>query len=108
MGKAEPVGWQKLLNGYPWFSGKGQYPIPAYSEFMPPPRLGQSPYGNLDISPFVKDDPFGWYISEVEEEFELQPGLQIIANQIVKQIAELGQGKPAYNIAGQNGTESGG
>jgi len=103
MGKTKPVGWKKLLNGYPWFSGKGQYPIPAYSEFMPPPRLGQSPYGNLDISPFVKDDPFGWNISEVEEEFELQPGLQIIANQIVKQIAELGQGKPAYNIAGQMG-----
>ena len=103
MNKTETVGWNKLLNGFPWFSGKGRYLIPAYSEFMPPPHLGQSPYGDKQISPFVKNDPFGWYISEVEEEFELQPGLQIIANQIVKQIVELGQGKPAYNIAGQNG-----
>ena len=103
MGKAEPVGWQKLLRGYPWFSGKGRYPIPAYSEFMPPPRLGQTPYGDVYISQFVKDDPFGWYISEVEEEFELQPGLSNLANQIVKQIVELGQGKPAYSIAGQAG-----
>ena len=103
MEKKNSVGWKKLLSGYPWFSGKDRYPIPAYSEFMPPPRLGKSLYGDVENSQFLEDDPFGWYISEVEEEFELQPGLQNIANQIVKQIVELGQGKPAYNIAGQNG-----
>ena len=103
MAKVNSIGWNKLLKGYPWFSGKGHYPIPAYSEFMPAPRLGRSLYGDAFNSQFVKDDFFGWYVSEIEEEFELQPGLQIIANQIVKQIVELGQGKPANNIAGQNG-----
>ena len=103
MNETEPSGWEKLVKGYPWFSGKNRYPISAYSEFMPPPRLGQSPYGEVDNSQFDKEDPFGWYVSEVEEELELQPGLSILANQIVKQIVELGQGKPAYSIAGQMG-----
>ena len=103
MSSKEPAGWDKLLQGYPWFSGKGQYQIPAYSEFMPPPRFGRSPYGEIDTSHFIPDDPFGWYVSEIEEELELQPGLAMLANQILKQIAELGQGKPAYNIAGQKG-----
>ena len=95
------AGWEKLLDGYPWFAGKGKFPIPAYSEFMPPPRFGRSPYGETDTGHFVKTDPFGWYISEIEEELELQPGLAMLANQIVRQVAELGLGKPAYGIAGQ-------
>ena len=94
-------GWNKLVKGYPWFSGKGRFPIPAYSEFMPPPRFGRSPYGGIDTEHFLKDDPSGWYVSEIEEELELQPGLAMLANQILKQIVELGQGKPSYNIAGQ-------
>ena len=95
------AGWEKLLEGYPWFAGKGKFPIPAYSEFMPPPRFGRSPYGEIDTAHFVKTDPFGWYVSEIEEELELQPGLAMLANQIVRQVAELGLGKPAYGIAGQ-------
>jgi hypothetical protein len=103
MSNSDYAGWKKLVQGYPWFTGKGQFPIPAYSEFMPPPRFGRSPYGEIDPLHFSSDDPFGWYISEIEEELELQPGLSILANQILKQITELGQGKPAYNIAGQMG-----
>ena len=34
-------GWKRLLQGRPWFRGEGSFPFPAYSEFMPPPRLGQ-------------------------------------------------------------------
>ena len=37
-------GWKRLLAGAPWFRGAGNYPIAAYSEFMPPPRLGPKPY----------------------------------------------------------------
>ena len=37
-------GWKRLTAGGPWFRGPGQYPIAAYSEFMPPPRLGRKPY----------------------------------------------------------------
>lgn len=94
------IGWRKLLEGYPWFLGEGRYLIPAYSEFMPPPRLGRRPYGEIDASLFSDDDHFGWHVSEVEEEYELQPGLMSLASQIVSEVAELGQGKPAYRIAG--------
>jgi len=38
---------------------------------------------------------------EIEEELELQPGLSMLANQILRQIVELGQGKPAYAISSQ-------
>jgi hypothetical protein len=101
--EVDSVGWKKLVKGYPWFYVKGKYPIPAYSEFMPSPYLGRSPYDGLYDSIFVEDDFNGWYVSEVEEEYELQPGLSSLANQIVEEIIKLGQGKPAYRIAGQQG-----
>ncbi len=41
-------GWKQLLANHTWFRGKGKYPISAYSEFMPPPRLGRKPYGSVD------------------------------------------------------------
>ena len=67
---------------------------------MPPPRLGQTPYGTLDLELFSEDDPFGWPISEIEEEYELKPGLENIAAQILAQLVELGRGKPAHHIYG--------
>ena len=42
------AGWKQLLAGWPWFEGEGSYPIAAYSEFMPPPRLSRRPYGTID------------------------------------------------------------
>ena len=70
-------GWKQLLAGWPWFQGEGSYPIAAYSEFMPPPRLGWKPYGNEPPDPqlFIDEDPWGWYVTEYEEANELQPGL---------------------------------
>ena len=59
-------GWRQLLDGYPWFSGEGQFPLPAYSEFMPPPRLGCTPYGAVDPRLFSEDDLYGWHVSEIE------------------------------------------
>ena len=103
MSETDSLGWQKLVEGYPWFSGKGQYPVAAYSEFMPPPHLGPSPYGGYGDSTFAEDDFFGWYISEVEEEHELQPGLSSLAYQIVEEIIKLGRGQPAYRISGHQG-----
>ena len=41
-------GWKQLLANQSWFHGKGKYPISAYSEYMPPPRLGCKPYGSVD------------------------------------------------------------
>jgi hypothetical protein len=96
-------GWQKLLTGYPWFSCEGCYPITAYSEFMPPPHLGYKPYGKPDNRILQEDDPFGWKISEMEEEYELKPGIEHIGHQIMSNILKLGKGLPQHFISGHGG-----
>ena len=60
------LGWNTILEGWPWFTGAGQYPISAYSEFMPPPLLGRGPYGSADLL-LQKEDPWGWPVTEYEE-----------------------------------------
>ena len=92
-------GWQKLLAGYPWFEGEGNYPIAAYSEFMPPPRVGRKPYGSIDHGLYREDDPFGWHVTEYEEALELQPGLEMIAKELMHVVHHLGCGDPAHGIA---------
>src|SRR5262245_12551893 len=75
-------GWKQLLDGAPWFRGEGKYPIPAYSEFMPPPRLLFKPY---DREPrlYVEHDAWCWPITEYEEAYWLRPGLEKIAHQVL-------------------------
>ncbi|HVP90974.1 MAG TPA: M28 family peptidase [Terriglobales bacterium] len=97
------LGWHALLDGFPWFSGKGNFPLPAYSEFMPPPRLGRKPYGEPELRPFSDDDPFGWAVTEVEEEYELGPGLEHLAGEIVGALRRLGGGQPEFRIPGYRG-----
>jgi hypothetical protein len=99
MNTRDAYGWKRLIDGYPWFEGAGTYPLPAYSEFMPPPRLGRAPYGATDTL-FSDDDPYGWHISEIEQEYELNPGLEKIAREILGQLLELGRGLSAHHIAG--------
>lgn len=96
-------GWRKLLEGFPWFASPGQYPISAYSEFLPPPRLGRTAYGALDPMPFSASDPFGWTVSELEEEYELAPGLRVLAQQIMEALRKLGQGETEHTLAGHEG-----
>lgn len=103
MGDQEHVGWRKLVEGHPWFDGEGKYPIPAYSEFMPPPRVGRTAYGGVDPLLFSADDPHGWRVSEIEEEYELRPGLESIGKQVLEQLVKLGRGEPAYHISGHKG-----
>ena len=93
------VGWKRLLDGSPWFRGEDAYPIPAYSEFMPPPRLARSPYGATVASPLAEDDPWGWRISEREEAAELRPGLEQVARQVVPALAKLCRGESSHGIA---------
>jgi hypothetical protein len=94
------AGWKQLLAGAPWFRGADKYPIAAYSEFMPPPRLGRKPYdGYLDSVLFDPADPWGWHITEYEEALELGPGLENIAKQIVGSLVHLGRGQAAHGIA---------
>jgi hypothetical protein len=99
----ELQGWQKMLAGYPWFNCNGCYPIPAYSEFMPSPLVGQKPLGDIDPRIFREEDPFGWWISEIEEEHELRPGIQHAGKQIYSAILKLGKGLSEHHIHGHAG-----
>ena len=94
------AGWKQLLAGAPWFRGAGKYPIAAYSEFMPPPRMGRKAYGSyVDPVLFSPDDPWAWHITEYEEALELRPGMENVARQIMGALSHLGCGRPAHGIA---------
>jgi len=103
MDKNIPAGWERFLEGYPWFNCNGCYQIKAYSEFMPPPKIGYKPYGKPDNSVLNKDDPYGWNISEMEEESELKPGIEHAGLQIMKNLIKLGKGLPEHQISGHGG-----
>lgn len=92
-------GWKRLVEGYPWFRGEESYPIPAYSEFMPPPRLGRKPYGYFDRLQFSNDGPWAWRVTEYEEAFELRPGLYSLAEQVIASLVHLCEGKSGHPIA---------
>jgi len=93
------VGWMHLLDGFPWYHGEGAYPLPAYSEFMPPPRFGRKPYGSFTGIPFDEADPWGVPVSEYEDAWELTPGLDRAAAEVVAALVNLGRGKRAHGIA---------
>jgi hypothetical protein len=92
-------GWEQLLSGAPWFQDDGKFPIEAYSEFMPPPRLGIKPYSNRVSSGVIHQDPNGWQVTEYEEAFEFRPGFQHLTEQLVRAFEHLGSGRPAHGIA---------
>ena len=98
----EPIGWESLLSGYPWFEHEGGFPIPAYSEFMPGPFIGIGPSAEVDPGVLDKADPFGWAISEFEEETTLRPGMRHIGTEILHKLVKLGKGEPEYHIAGHD------
>jgi hypothetical protein len=95
------LGWQQLLPDASLYHGAGRYPIDAYSEFMPPPRLGWKPYANEPPDPQVFDpiDPWGWYVSEYEEANEIQPGLEQIARQLAGKVRHTLRGNAAHGLA---------
>ena len=94
-------GWFKLLEGYPWHLGENKYPLRAYSEYMPPVRIGISPYdGTVDRRVLDHLDPYGWRISEFEEEYQLRPGLEMTGRQILDHITQIGIGKFPSHLAG--------
>ncbi len=77
--------------------------IPAYSEVMARPRLGIKPYGGIDHALLRADDPYGWRVSEAEEEVELRPGLEHIAAQLLGAFSRLSRGEPSHHVAGVQG-----
>ena len=94
-------GWRKFNEGFPWFEGENGYTLKAYSEFMPPPAVGFEPYDG-SVSPwlFSDADPYGWQICEMEEEFQLRPGLQNAGQHVMKHILQLGNGTLPPGLAG--------
>jgi hypothetical protein len=102
MTEKELTGWHKMLEGYPWYECEDCYPVAAYSEYMPPPYVGRKALGELDPLLFSGDDPLGWNISEIEEEFEIRPGLESTGRQILDNILRLGRGLPEHHIHGHN------
>jgi hypothetical protein len=103
MAANELQGWQKMLAGYPWFNCEGCYSLPAYSEFMPSPLVGRKPLGDIDPRVLHEDDPDGWWISEIEEEYELRPGMEHEGKLILNAIVKLGKGLPEHHIHGHGG-----
>ncbi len=79
-------GWRALTEGFPWFEAQGCFPLPAYSEFMPPPRLGLSPCGELDTTLFGADDPYGWRVSEFDELRQIKLGFENVANHVMARL----------------------
>jgi len=96
-------GWRRLTDGFPWFEGAGRFPLPAYSEFMPPPRLGRAPYGGLDPTLFAENDAYGWRVQEVDEVHQLQPGLQDVGNQVMAHLLKFMADPSSVYVAGPSG-----
>jgi hypothetical protein len=103
MENTENNGWRKLIADKPFSNKEGKFVLPAYSEFMPPPRVGCSRCGKPDNTIFSDDDDYGWKISEMEENYELLPGIENIGKQIMEHILKLGKGLQEYHIAGHKG-----
>jgi hypothetical protein len=91
-------GREQLYASLPDYRGAGRYPIAAYSEFMPAPRVGWRPYSAAPADPSASSDPFAWQVSEREEIFELQPGLQHVAGQVLHALQHLDREQPAQGI----------
>jgi hypothetical protein len=85
------TGWKQLLAGWPWFRGEGRFPLPSYSEYMPPPYLVRKPYGGWDLTLLQDDDPWGWPVTEYEEALTLRPGLESVARQLLRRLVQCGE-----------------
>ncbi|HYV37440.1 MAG TPA: hypothetical protein VE988_17170, partial [Gemmataceae bacterium] len=85
------AGWKQLIPPANVFRGKGRYPVEAYSEFMPPPRLGWKAYSPdaPDLQLFDTEDPWGWHVTEYEEHNEMQLGLMQVARQVISKLHHL-------------------
>jgi hypothetical protein len=94
------LGWMNLIPKENCFQGSDAFHINAYSEFMPPPRVGWKPYGPVPVNRelFSPDDPFGWKVHEFDEMLELQPGLHQIAKQLLTRLKRLQEGNPEIGL----------
>jgi hypothetical protein len=94
---ARTKGWPSLFDDPSWTRVRQRFPIAAYSEFMPPPRIGQKPYGTWARSPFIESDPWGWRITPYETDRHLRPGLVTIGSQLLNDLVAVAEGQQ-HNI----------
>src|SRR5262245_27578615 len=73
------------------FAGEGRFPLPAYSEFMPPPYVGLKPYETGR----ARADDRGFDIDEYAQAQELGPGLRRIAGHVLRELRRLARGGSA-------------
>ena len=78
------------------FLGQGRFPVPAYSEFMPPPFVGIKPFTAPDPASVLANtsvcDERGLAIDEYEQAHELGPGLAKIAGHLIAELGKLASG----------------
>jgi hypothetical protein len=92
-------GWDKLLTDVPRYGGAACFRMMAYSEMIPPPLIGWRPYGANHPAPRSPENPFAWLVSEREQVFELGPGLQLIAREVLHALARLDREQPSRGIS---------
>jgi Peptidase family M28 len=90
--------WQDLLGKSFPAQGPGQFPIAAYSEFMPPPRIGKKPYGTWTFAALSEADPHRWLVTAREETQFLAPGLENIGAQLINDLVAVAAGKTSNHI----------
>jgi hypothetical protein len=92
--------WSELLADNNWCRGAGHFPVPAYSEMLPPPWLGPKPYdGQPGNPPPLRADDCGWNVSEYEEEVQLWPGIEHVSRIVLGEMMRLGHGQPLHYLA---------
>ena len=84
------MGWRSLLDE----ATPADLPdvLHAYSECMPPPRLGVKPNGESETAHRIAGDDLGWRVTEYEEYLELRPGLERVARHVLQELSELAHG----------------
>src|SRR4051794_9119520 len=91
--------WKKLLADADWCRGKGGFPLPAYSEYLPPPFVGVKPSGLPGGLPDPRADEFGWNVGEAEWAREVRPGMERIAKVVLDECRRLAARVPMRHIA---------
>jgi hypothetical protein len=90
--------WEQIeAEAFEAFRGAGSFPLPAYSEFMPPPYVGIKPYAPSRTSAsttFSVSGADALDIDEYEQAHDLEPGLDRIADHLLAEITRLSRRQP--------------
>src|SRR4051794_18752135 len=79
------------------FHGEGNFPLRAYSQYMPSPYVGIKPYAPERVhaaATFGCGDASALDIDEYELAHDLEPGLDRIADHLVLELGRLVRGEP--------------